>query len=291
MVAERRKKILVLGGNGLLGAEVIRYFSKRAYDVKGASRSELDITKGQEVAIWLERLHPDFVINCAALSNVDYCEEHREEAFHVNAEGVKNISVILEETGGKLIHISTDYVFDGEKGVPYEETDSVNPLSIYAESKLKGEEYVKRFLPESLIVRVQWLYGKDGKNFSSQLIRQIATASYAPPYLLIEDRVGSPTDVSYVAKGLEALIQHHCSGLFHLSSYGHCSWFEFGNAIFEICNDLNAQEMIKAVREKEIKRPARRPPFSAFSCQKFQKETKFIPPHWKEMLTAAISSF
>lgn len=294
MVAERQKKILVLGSSGLLGAEVVRHLSKgaeRAYDVKGAGRSELDITKGQEVAIWIERLHPDFVINCAALSNVDYCEDHREEAFHVNAEGVKNICVILEETGGKLVHISTDYVFDGEKETPYEETDPVNPLSIYAESKLKGEEYVRRFLPESLIVRVQWLYGKYGTNFSSRVIREISESSYVAPYRLIEDRVGSPTDVSEVAKGLEALITQDCSGLFHLSSSGCCSWFEFGKMIFELRGDEKALKMIQAVREKDIKRPARRPRFSAFSCHKLQKETGYTPSHWKEMLKAAIFSF
>ncbi len=290
MVALPRKKILVLGSNGLLGAEVIRHFSKGAYDVKGASHSELDITKGQEVAIWIERLHPDFVINCAALSNVDYCEEHPEEAYRVNAEGVKNICVILEETGGKLVHISTDYVFDGEKETPYEETDPVNPRSVYAESKLKGEEVVKRFLPESLIVRVQWLYGKDGKNFSSRVIREIAESSYTSPYLLIEDRVGSPTEVSQVAKGLEALIQNNCSGLFHFSSSGHCSWLEFGYAIFDICNDLNAPKMIQAVREKDIQRPARRPRFSAFSCHKLKKESGYLPSHWKEMLRVMIKA-
>ncbi len=288
MVAGRRKKILVLGGEGLLGAEVIRHFSKGAYDVKGASRSELDITKGQEVAIWIERLHPDFVINCAALSNVDYCEEHREEAFRVNAEGVRNICCVLSETGGKLVHISTDYVFDGDKGASYEETDSVNPRSVYAESKLKGEEYVERFLPESLIVRVQWLYGSCGTNFSSRVIREISESSYVSPYRLIEDRVGSPTDVSEVAKGLEALIAKDCSGLFHLSSSGCCSWFEFGKMIFELCGDEKAQKMIQAVREKDIRRPAHRPRFSAFSCHKLQKETGHTPLHWKEMLRVMI---
>lgn len=289
MVEEHRKKIIVLGSGGLLGAEVVRHFSKGPYAVKGISRSELDITKGQEVAIWMERLHPDIVINCAALSNVDYCEEHPEEAFRVNAEGVRNICLILEEIGGKLIHISTDYVFDGEKGDPYEETDGVNPLSVYAESKFKGEEYVKRFLPESLIVRVQWLYGKQGKNFASEIIREASRAGiHRPVYKLIEDRVGSPTNVRDVAEGLEALIDHDCSGLYHLSSSGYCSWLEFGKTIFDVLGDPKASERIQAVKEADIQRPARRPKFSAFSCQKLTAETGYKPLHWKEMLEASL---
>lgn len=291
MVEKRRKKVIVLGGGGLLGAEVVRHFSKGPYVIKGVNRSELDITKGQEVAIWMERLHPDIVINCAALSNVDYCEERPEEAFRVNAEGVKNICLILEETGGKLIHISTDYVFDGEKGAPYEESDKVNPLSHYAESKLRGEEVVGRFLKDALIVRVQWLYGRNGKNFSSEIIRQVKTSSYRSVYKLIEDRIGSPTNVSDVAKGLEALIKHDCSGLYHLSSGGYCSWLEFGRTLFELFGDPKASEVIQAVKEADVKRPACRPRFSAFSCQKLTADTGYKPLHWKEMLETSLRDY
>lgn len=299
MVEEHRKKIIVLGSGGLLGAEVVRHFSKGAYAVKGVTHSELDITKGQEVAIWMERLQPDIVINCVALSNVDYCEEHPREAFRVNAEGVKNICLILEETGGKMVHISTDYVFDGEKGVPYEENDPVNPLSVYAGSKLKGEEVVKRFLPKSLIVRVQWLYGKQGKNFASEIIRQVAASqnSVIPAkagihrYKLIEDRVGSPTNVRDVAEGLDALIEHDCSGLYHLSSSGYCSWLEFGKAIFEIFDNPKAKDLIQAVKEVDVKRPARRPRFSAFSCQKLTADTGYQPLPWKEMLRTSLRGY
>src|SRR3989344_2964918 len=124
------KKILVTGAQGLLGAEVTRLLSQdSSYIVKGTTHSELDLTRGKEVAMWIEKMHPDFVINCAALSNVDTCEEHPEETFKVNAEGVKNVCLPLEEIGGKIIQFSTDYVFDGKKTTPYVEKDPVNPLN------------------------------------------------------------------------------------------------------------------------------------------------------------------
>lgn len=284
------KKILVTGAGGLLGAEVVRVLSQGPYSVKGTAHSELDLTHGTEVAMWIEKLHPDFVINCAALSNVDYCEEHPEETFQVNAEGVKNLCLPLEEIGGKLIQISTDYVFDGKKGTPYIETDLVNPLNIYAESKIQGEDYVKRFLPQSLIVRVQWLYGEDGKNFSSKMVQDVTCKIFSERYDLIEDRIGTPNHVEGIAQGIRCLIDQDAKGLFHLSAQGECSWAEFGEAIFKINGIDDTSSYIHIIREGEAKRPAKRPSYSALSSIRFGSELDFILPSWKESLRKTIAN-
>lgn len=283
------KKILVTGAHGLLGSEVVRLLSQNpSYSVKGTTHSELDLTSGKEVAMWIEKMHPDFVINCAALSNVDYCEEHPEETFKVNAEGVKNLCLPLEETGGKLIQISTDYVFDGKKGSPYVETDTVNPLDYYAESKLKAEEYVRKLLSESLIIRVQWLYGENGKNFASTMIRDVTYRNFSKPYCLIEDRIGTPNDVRDIALGIKILLEKGTKGLFHLSCEGQCSWVEFGQTLFQMNNVKNFSQHICAIKEVESQRLAKRPPYSKLSSIRLQSELDFKMPFWEESLQKTI---
>ncbi len=283
------KKILVVGAQGLLGTAVIRLLSQNpSYRVKGTTHSELDLTSGKEVAMWIEKMHPDFVINCAALSNVDYCEGHREETFKVNAEGVKNLCLPLEEIGGKLIQISTDYVFDGKKATPYVETDPVNPLNVYAESKLKAEEYVKKLLPQSLIVRVQWLYGEHGKNFSSTMIRNVTHKNFSMQYHLIEDRIGAPNNVRDVAYGIKVLLEKNAKGLFHLSCEGECSWAEFGRILFKMNEIENFSQYVHVFKEVEAKRPAKRPPYSKLSSTRLQAELDFKMPFWEESLQKTI---
>ena len=291
MEKNQRKKILVLGAGGLLGSEVVRFFSKESFDVKATTHAELDITKGREVAIWLERLHPDVIINCAAVSNVDACEGNKEFVFNVNAEGVKNLCLpLLEDVGAKLIHISTDYVFDGTKTTPYVETDSVNPLSVYAESKLKGEVYVQRILPpRALILRVQWLYGPKGKSFASSIIQDITEGRYPKKYRFIKDRVGNPTSVTFLAKAIEVAIEKDLEGIYHLSSTGSASWVDFGKAIFEMSSpSILSDDIIEAVKESDIKRPAKRPSYTPFSCKKFEIATGFSVTSWRDQLLETI---
>ena len=279
-------KIVVIGAEGLLGSEILRFLSQGPYNVKGVTHKELDITRGMDVAIWLQRLSPDYIINCAALSDVDYCEEHSEEAFQVNAEGVKNLCApLLEDIPATLIHFSTDYVFDGKKGKPYMEGDPVNPLNHYAESKLQGEEYVGRLLPDrSIILRVQWLYGPRGNNFSTKLVREITQGGFSS-YSLLTDRIGSPTPVTELAKAVDVLIHtEKRSKLYHLSSSEFCSWFEFGKTLFDLNGISNSLSFIHSVKNKDLNRPAMRPFNTTFSCDLFKKETGFNIASWKECL-------
>ncbi|HBQ22050.1 MAG: dTDP-4-dehydrorhamnose reductase [Deltaproteobacteria bacterium GWA2_38_16] len=285
----KQQKILVIGSTGLLGSEIVQVLSKvSSYEVKGASHAELDITNGMEVAIWLERLHPDIVINCAALSNVDYCEEHPEEAFKVNSEGVRNICLPLEENGGKLIHFSTDYVFDGEKGKPYVETDPVNPLNYYAQSKLKSEEYVKKHLPNSIIARVQWLYGEHGKNFASSVIQDITFKNNKKLYRFIKDRVGSPTRVTEIALAMRALIDQNKSGTYHVAASGECSWDQFAQTVCELNGITDTSSIVQVMMEQESGRSAKRPAYSVLSSRLLESEIDIKMPLWKKTVEDTI---
>ncbi|MBI4041263.1 MAG: dTDP-4-dehydrorhamnose reductase [Deltaproteobacteria bacterium] len=284
-------KILILGGKGLLGSEMARVLTANGYAVKTASHAELDITKGMEVAVWIERLQPEIVINCAALSDVDFCEKNPDLAFKVNAEGVKNICLPLQEIGGRLIHISSDYVFDGKKKSPYVETDLVSPVNIYGKSKLKGEEYVQKILPQSFIVRVQWLYGAHGKNFASQLVRTITTGEVMGPYSLILDRVGTPTPVGVIANVVPRMMTLREGGLFHLSARGGCSWVEFGKAVFEINSRKDFDRWVRAVTEIQNLRLAQRPPYSVLSSDFFERTFQYEFSHWTEALSNVIHYF
>lgn len=289
----KRLKILVIGAAGLLGSELMRLLTRvfSPYDVKGTTHTELDITKGKEVAICLERLHPNIIINCAALSNVDDCEKWPEDAFRVNAEGIKNICLpLVEDVKARLIHISTDYVFDGRKKTPYVEMDTVNPLSVYGESKLKGETYVEKLLPDAVILRVQWLYGSHGKSFASRMVQAVTRGDFRQRYCLIEDRVGNPTSVTELAKAIEALIvkQNINERLYHLSAEGSSSWVEFGKTIFKINGINDAEPYIQMVKEKNMNRLAKRPPYSVFSSVRFEQEIGFKMPPWQEQLKEVI---
>ncbi len=285
-------KILVLGASGLLGSEVVRHLNHTVNQtdniVKGVNHRELDITHGKDVAIYIERFQPDVVINCAALSNVDYCEEHPQEAMRVNAEAIRNICFPLEEIGGKLVHISTDYVFDGKKEDPYEESDPVNPLNHYAESKLKGEEYASQLLPNSLIIRVQWLYGAHGTNFSSQMIREITTGQVRTSYSLLEDRIGCPTSIHDLVPGIECLMKSSLSGIYHISCAGYCSWVQFGETIGALNGDSPPYPYIRSVRGDDLKRPAKRPRSTVISCQKLNDDLGFTLPKWQKSLEDVI---
>ena len=280
--------VLVLGAGGLLGAEVVRVFLDAGFHVKSATHKELDITKGMDVAVWIEHLHPAYVVNCAALSNVDHCETHPDEAFNVNAQGVKNICLPLDENGGRLIHISTDYVFDGQKNEPYGESDAVHALSQYAKSKLKAEEYIQSILPDSLTVRVQWLYHEEGASFASQLVRGVTTQKNLGPYKLIQNRVGSPTHVQDVAQTLLQLVQKDAKGVIHVASQGACNWVEFGKAIFELNGIAVTSQNIQAVLEENLKRSAPRPPYSSLTSERLQREFSIEMPRWHDSLERAI---
>jgi dTDP-4-dehydrorhamnose reductase len=271
--------ILVVGAQGMLGQDLMTLFGDAA---RGVDIGEIDITDLASVQRVLTTLRPTVVINAAAYTDVDGCETNREQALQVNGEGVAFLAMVTKEIGALLVQVSTDYVFDGTKGSPYQEDDLCHPLSVYGESKLAGEmnAWVN---PEHLIVRTQWLYGLHGKNFIETMLK---LATEKDELTVVDDQIGSPTWTVDLARAIKALIAKGCRGTYHAANSGTCSWNEFARAIFA---EAGKQVTVHAMTTEQLGRPARRPLFSPLDCSKLARESGFTPQPWREALKSYLS--
>jgi dTDP-4-dehydrorhamnose reductase len=200
------------------------------FHVIPATRAEFDITDLAATQAFIRKTEPHVVIHPAAYTNVDGCETNKEKAFLVNAIGAQNVAIVTREIEAKLVFISTDYVFDGEKKSPYLEYDSPNPLSVYGWSKLMGERMVMQQNPRSFILRISWLYGPHGKNFVKTMLSLARTKKELQ---VVNDQRGTPTFAGDIAHQIQALIQTDSYGLYHCTSQGSCTWYEFALEIFK----------------------------------------------------------
>jgi dTDP-4-dehydrorhamnose reductase len=266
--------ILVAGAGGMLGHDLLAAFAGTA---RGVCREDMDITSFTAVRKVLMTLKPRVVINAMAFTDVDGCESRQEQAFRVNGEGVKHLAEVTAEIGAKLVHVSSDYVFDGMKGSPYVEEDPVNPLSIYGKSKLAGEENA-RLNRNNLVVRSQWLYGLHGKNFVETMLR---LAKEKDELSIVDDQVGSPTRTVDLALAIKALIDKDCRGTYHAVNTGSCSWFGFAGTIFD---EKGIEIGLRPITSVELGRPAQRPLFSVLDCGKLQRDTGLLMGDWRDAL-------
>ncbi len=266
--------IAVAGARGMLGRELLGMLGGTA---TGLTRDEMDITSLDSVRKAMMSLRPAVVVNTIAYTNVDGCESNRQQAFRVNGEGVKNLAAATAEIGARLVHISSDYVFDGKKGTPYLEDDPVNPLSIYGESKLAGEENA-RLNPDHLIIRTQWLYGRHGKNFVETMLR---LATEKDELSVVDDQIGSPTWTFDLSLAIKALVEKGCIGTYHAVNSGTCSWFDFAGAIFA---ERGVTIHLGPIISAELDRPARRPLFSVLDCGKLLRDTGMRMEDWRDAL-------
>ncbi len=222
-------KILLLGSQGMLGRDLEATLSID-HEVIGKDIDDFNITSLTDCRGVIEEAAPDIVINAAAYTDVDGCEDNPEACFAVNAEGVNNVGLVCKERNLKLVHFSTDYVFDGTKGEPYIETDAPNPINVYGQSKLQGELYLRALTDNFLIVRTSWLYGKHGKNFVKAIVSR---AQSGGPLTVVNDQVGSPTSTVDLSRAVKVLIEEGHTGLFHVTNRGRCSWYDFAQKILE----------------------------------------------------------
>lgn len=266
--------ILVVGANGMLGRDMMAVLGQRA---RGVDIADIDITSLESVERVLTPLRPSVVINCAAYTDVDGCETNTDTAMQVNGEGVGYLAMATRGIGARLVQISTDYVFDGGKGSPYQEDDAPRPVSVYGESKLAGEMNAA-FNPEHLIVRTQWLYGLHGKNFVETMLR---LAKEKDTLSVVDDQIGSPTWTIDLANSIVALIDKRCQGIYHAANAGFCSWNEFARAIFE---EAGVSVTVSGMTTEELNRPARRPLYSKLDCGKLEQDTGFRPQPWRDAL-------
>ena len=281
------RRILVIGAKGMLGRDLmgILHSTCSKDEIIGWDIEEIDIQKEDESITKIEKLRPEIVIHIAAYTDVDGCELDKEKAFAVNAEGTKHVVLAASKCDAKIVYLSTDYVFDGEKREPYSESDPPHPLNVYGHSKLKGEQYVQEGVKDSLIIRTQWLYGPFGKNFVDSILRQATEKSALS---IVNDQMGSPTYTLDLARAISELIQFGARGIFHVANGDFCAWDTFAEAILKL-SGINRVKVLP-ISSKELDRPAARPSYSVLSCQKLKKETGLTMRSWSEALKDYLST-
>ena len=284
------RSIIIIGAKGRLGAPLAREY-QRAFSVKAFPRSQLDLGKLDQVRSTLSETEFDLLINCAALTNVDYCESNRDEAFLINAEAPRLLAEICRQKSAALIHISTDYVFDGRQDSPYTEEDTPRPLSVYAESKLAGEEETLRISQNNLVIRLSWVFGPDKPSFIDKIIQR---ARENETVTAVADKFSSPTYTLDVADWLRLAWENDAHGILHLANNGGCSWQEWAQYALDVCRNFGIPlkaERVGAVSLADMKNfVARRPVHTVLSTAKFAAFTGVQPRHWREAVAEYISA-
>ncbi len=276
------KKIIVTGANGQLGRAVnLQYADSTEYELINTDVEELDITSIDKVMEFVRDVRPYAVINCAAYTAVDACEKEEDLAFRINALGARNLSIAAGETGAKLMHVSTDYVFDGNGSRPYRETDPTGPQGAYGRTKLAGENFVREFCSRHYIVRTAWLYG-DGKNFVKTMLRLSETNDKVR---VVMDQVGSPTSAGELTKAIAYLLPTENYGLFHGTCEGDCSWAEFTKEIFRLAGKST---VVEAITSEEYGAAAKRPAYSILENYMLKMTTDFMFADWHDAIAEYI---
>jgi dTDP-4-dehydrorhamnose reductase len=300
-------KIAILGAGGRLGAALMRKYRER-FDVVGFNHAQLDLSNFGELRKKLRATSFDLLINAAAFTNVDLCETKRDEAFLINAEAPRVLAEICRDKRARLIHFSTDYVFDGGKREPYVESDSANPISVYGESKLAGEQNVLAVQDRHLIVRVSWIFGPDRQSFIDGMIKRaqeneevdaVADKFSAPTYtddiaeMLVVTAVGDGTQPGVTDPGYNAASDY--DGILHFTSAGECSWQEYAQWALDCCQEIGLLLKGKTVGARKLKDMtnwvARRPVYSVLSSAKYAKLTGRSPRTWREAVADYIRRF
>lgn len=287
-------RLLITGGKGQLGCQLHSIFERGASDlgkinekligaeIRFVDCNELDITNLNAVLSYVVNFKPDVIINCAAYTNVDGCENDREAAFKVNAIGARNLAYAAENAGAKLLHVSTDYVFPGTCSRPLTEYEIPGPVSVYGKTKLLGEQYVREFSSRYFIVRTAWLYGEWGKNF----VYTIMNAAKEKGHLdVVDDQRGNPTYAEDFAHHILKIILTEEYGIYHCTGNGECSWYDFAVKIIEY-SGINAD--VSPITSDKINRAAKRPAFSSLDNMMLRYTVGDDMRTWEKALKAFI---
>jgi dTDP-4-dehydrorhamnose reductase len=270
-------KVLITGAEGMLGHDITRVLDGK-HQLIPTTLADLDICNAAQTQDMLAFHAPDCVMNCAAYTNVDGCETARDTAFAANAQGVKNLALACRQSGAWLLHVSTDYVFDGTGQRPYVEEDAVNPLSVYGRSKLAGELFVQEILDRYAIIRTEWLYGRNGTHFVGRILQ---LAGERDTLEVVDDQTGTPTGTADLALAIEALLAVPACGIYHVTNAGSCSWYVFAQRILAIAG---SKTRVVPMSSERLARPARRPAYSVLDCSKFIRETGHRLRPWEQAL-------
>jgi len=275
------KKILVTGANGQLGQCLQKISSQfEEFEFIFTDSETLDITNKEEVNDFFWQNAPDFCINAAAYTAVDLAETEVEKAFLVNADGTENLAEACSENNAQFIHVSTDYVFDGENNLAYTEEDFTNPLGVYGASKLAGDELALEVNPCSVILRTSWVYSEFGKNFVKTMLNLFATKDELN---IVADQFGQPTNANDLAEAIMKIIKSEkiTPGIFNFSNLGRISWFDFAEKIAELSK---AKIKLNAIETSQYPTPAKRPKNSVLDLDKISKTYAIQLKPWEESL-------
>jgi len=274
--------ILITGANGQLGTELkLLNENYKIYNCYYTDIDNLDITNIENIRNFIKNKKIDYIINCAAYTNVDKAESEPKLAELINSYAVYNLSIISNEINATLINISTDFVFDGNKSTPYIETDITNPISVYGKSKLNGENQILKFCNNFIIIRTSWLYSPFGKNFV-KTIQKIANEKES--IKVVFDQVGTPTyakDLADAILNILPKLNKNCREIFHYSNEGVASWYDFANAIVELSN---IKCKVEPIETKDFPTPAKRPHFSVLNKYKIKNAFNLEIPYWRNSL-------
>jgi dTDP-4-dehydrorhamnose reductase len=274
---------MVTGARGMLGRAVVAAAAARGHEVEARGRDALDLTDADAVARAVVAAHPDAVVNCAAWTDVDGAETAEEEAFAINATGAGTLARACADAGAFLVHVSTDYVFDGssKRGEAWVESDPVAPLGAYGRTKLEGERLVQAAGRDHAIVRTAWLFGPGGKNFVDTMRR---LGSERDELQVVADQVGCPTFTGHLADALVTIAERHASGIHHVAGGGACSWFDLALATFDA---TGTRVRVMPVTTEAFPRPAARPAWSVLGSE---RPDAVRLPDWREGLRAHLTT-
>ena len=278
------KKIMITGAAGQLGLALNRLLKEKTQYIllrtnatvsEGAAVQLLDITEEAAVREYVGSTKPDIIINCAAMTAVDLCETEQEQAYRINALGPKYLAQAAEAVGAKLVHISTDYVFDGQALIPYTEESIPNPMSVYGRTKQAGDEFVRAYCKKAFILRTAWVYG-EGSNFVRTMLR---LAENGNRIRVVSDQYGTPTSALELARVIIFLMETEDYGIYHATCEGSTSWYDFARTIFK---EAGLQIDIEPILTSEYPTPARRPMYSVLDNKALYNRHGYIMKGWKE---------
>ena len=271
----RKMRMLVTGSDGLMGTNILPYLGTE-FDVIASVESQWDITSPEQSEFIIRDSRPHVLLNLAAMTNVDGCEDSQVAAFLVNGEAPGMLAGICSRQGVHMIQVSTDYVFDGRKGAPYTEEDATNPLSIYGRSKRLGEERVKANLPTAAILRTEWIYGKGGANFITKVVR---AARIKGSVEVVDDQTGAPTYARDLGRPIAELARRRRHGIYHVTNCGSCTWYGFAKHIFSF---LHMDILCTPVSSASYGSKAPRPAYSVLDCGKVAADAGIRMRSWQE---------
>lgn len=277
-------KILVTGANGQLGWELQRA-KPGDCELTALSRDQLDITDLERVKNTINSIKPDWIINAAAYTAVDKAESDAIGAHAINVEGAANLAAAAKAANARLLHVSTDFIFDGKNNRPYLPEEKPNPLGVYGVSKLEGEQKVREILgDDTLIIRTAWVYSAHGNNFVKTMLRLMAERDTLG---VVEDQIGTPSWAAEIAKVLYLAVENNLQGVYHWTDTGAASWYDFSIAIYELGKEIGLLKntvSINPIPSEDYPTPAVRPPYSVLNKNSLRAAIGYTGQHWHDAL-------